>query len=81
MDADGKDVFCIQLERKFTTKKNLQGKALLGLLGLALNSEKPVPIGYFKGMELQIQHLPLATNTMQDWLALVHIALSWELMC
>ena len=23
----------------------------------------------------------LATNTMQGWLALVHIALSWELMC
>lgn len=23
----------------------------------------------------------LATSTMQDWLALVHIALSWELMC
>lgn len=30
---------------------------MLGLLGLALNSEKPVPIGCFKGMELQIQHL------------------------
>ena len=39
-------------------------------------------IGYFKGMELQIQTSNLlATSTMQDWLALVHIALSWELMC
>ena len=38
------------------------GKALLGLLGLALNSEKPVPIGYFKGMELQIQHLPFGNE-------------------
>lgn len=81
MDADGKDVFCIQLEKKVYYEKEPAGKALLGLLGLALNSEKPVPIGYFKGMELQIQHLPLATSTMQDWLALVHIALSWELMC
>ena len=49
-------------KRKFTTKKNLQGKALLGLLGLALNSEKPVPIGYFRGMELQIQHLPFGNE-------------------
>ena len=57
MDADGKDVFCIQLEKKVYYEKEPAGKALLGLLGLALNSEKPVPIGYFKGMELQIQHL------------------------
>ena len=55
--ADGKDVFCIQLEKKVYYEKEPAGKALLGLLGLALNSEKPVPIGYFKGMELQIQHL------------------------
>ena len=57
MDADGKEVFCIQLEKKVYYEKEPAGKALLGLLGLALNSEKPVPIGYFKGMELQIQHL------------------------
>ena len=57
VDADGKDVFCIQLEKKVYYEKEPAGKALLGLLGLALNSEKPVPIGYFKGMELQIQHL------------------------
>ena len=57
VDADGKDVFCIQLEKEVYYEKEPAGKALLGLLGLALNSEKPVPIGYFKGMELQIQHL------------------------
>ena len=57
VDADGKDVFCIQLEKEVYYEKEPAGKALLGLLGLALNSEKPVPIGCFKGMELQIQHL------------------------
>ena len=62
MDADGKDVFCIQLEKKVYYEKEPAGKALLGLLGLALNSEKPVPIGYFKGMELQIQHLPFGNE-------------------
>ena len=57
VDADGKDVFCIQLEKKVYYEKEPAGKALLGLLGLALNSEKPVLIGCFKGMKLQIQHL------------------------
>ena len=62
VDADGKDVFCIQLEKKVYYEKEPAGKVLLGLLGLALNSEKPVPIGYFKGMELQIQHLPFGNE-------------------
>lgn len=62
VDADGKDVFCIQLEKKVYYEKEPAGKALLGLLGLALNSEKPVPIGFFKGMELQIQHLPFGNE-------------------
>ena len=62
VDADGKDVFCIQLEKKVYYEKEPAGKALLGLLGLALNSEKPVPIGYFNGMELQIQHLPFGNE-------------------
>ena len=57
VDADGKDVFCIQLEKEVYYEKEPAGKALLGLLGLALNSEKPVLIGCFKGMKLQIQHL------------------------
>ena len=57
VDADGKDIFCIQLEKEVYYEKESAGKALLGLLGLAINSEKPVPIGYYKGMELQIQHL------------------------
>ena len=62
VDADGKDVFCIQLEKEVYYEKEPAGKALLGLLGLALNSEKPVPIGHFKGMELQIQHLPFGNE-------------------
>ena len=62
VDADGKDVFCIRLEKEVYYEKEPAGKALLGLLGLALNSEKPVPIGYFKGMELQIQHLPFGNE-------------------
>ena len=62
VDVDGKDVFCIQLEKEVYYEKEPAGKALLGLLGLALNSEKPVPIGHFKGMELQIQHLPFGNE-------------------
>lgn len=55
-DIDGKDIFAMQLMDQTYTEKEAAGKALLGLLGLALDTEKPVPIGNYKGMELQISH-------------------------
>lgn len=55
-DSDGKDVFSIRLMQEVYSEKEPAGKALLGLLGLAIDSEKPVSIGSYKGMELQIQH-------------------------
>ena len=55
-DAEDKDIFSMQLMEKTYTERAPAGKALLGLLGLAVDSEKPVPIGKYKGMELQISH-------------------------
>ena len=55
-------MFSVSSWKRSLLRKEPAGKALLGLLGLALNSEKPVPIGYFKGMELQIQHLPFGNE-------------------
>lgn len=55
-DAEGKDIFSMQLMEKTYTEKEPGGKALLGLLGVALDTEKPVPIGNYKGLELQVSH-------------------------
>ena len=41
---------------KTYTEKEPAGKALLGLLGVALDTEKPVPIGNYKGLALQVSH-------------------------
>ena len=81
VDADGKDVFSIQLEKEVYYEKEPAGKALLGLLGLALNSESPYLSGISRVWNCKSNICLLATSTMQGWLALVHIALSWELMC
>ncbi|MDY5782959.1 MAG: DUF3991 domain-containing protein, partial [Gemmiger sp.] len=48
-DEDGKEVFSIQLMQEIYHEKEPAGKALLGLLGLAMDSEKPVAIGTYKG--------------------------------
>ena len=55
-DAEGKDIFSMQLMEKTYTEKEPAGKALLGLLGVALDTEKPVPIGNYKGLALQVSH-------------------------
>jgi retron-type reverse transcriptase len=52
----GKDIFSMQLMEKTYTEKEPAGKALLGLLGVALDTEKPVPIGNYKGLALQVSH-------------------------
>ena len=55
-DAEGKEIFAMQLMEQNYSEKEPAGKALLGLLGLAVDAEKPVPIGNYKGMELQISY-------------------------
>ena len=58
-DADGKDVFAISLMDTVYTKREDAGKALLGLLGMAMNRTEPVPIGRYKGFDLQIAYFAM----------------------
>lgn len=56
-DADDKDVFAISLMDTVYTKREDAGKALLGLLGMAMNRTEPVSIGRYKGFDLQMREL------------------------
>ena len=58
-DADGKDVFAISLMDTIYTKREDAGKALLGLLGMAMNRTEPVSIGRYKGFDLQIAYFTM----------------------
>lgn len=58
-DADGKDVFAITLMDTIYTKREDAGKALLGLLGMAMNRTEPVSIGRYKGFDLQIAYFAM----------------------
>ena len=58
-DADGKDVFAISLMDTVYTKREDAGKALLGLLGMAMNRTEPVSIGRYKGFDLQIAYFAM----------------------
>lgn len=58
-DADGKDVFAITLMDTVYTKREDAGKALLGLLGMAMNRTEPVSIGQYKGFDLQIAYFAM----------------------
>lgn len=58
-DADGKDVFAISLMDTIYTKREDAGKALLGLLGMAMNRTEPVSIGQYKGFDLQIAYFAM----------------------
>lgn len=58
-DADGKDVFAISLMDAVYTKREDAGKALLGLLGMAMNRTEPVSIGRYKGFDLQIAYFAM----------------------
>ena len=58
-DADGKDVFAISLMDTIYTKREDAGKALLGLLGMAMNRTEPVSIGRYKGFDLQIAYFAM----------------------
>ena len=58
-DADGKDIFTITLMDTFYTKREDAGKALLRLLGMAMNRTEPVSIGRYKGFDLQIAYFAM----------------------
>lgn len=58
-DADGKDAFAISLMDTIYTKREDAGKALLGLLGMAMNRTEPVSIGRYKGFDLQIAYFAM----------------------
>ena len=58
-DADGKDVFAITLMDTVYIKREDAGKALLGLLGMAMNRTEPVSIGRYKGFDLQIAYFAM----------------------
>ena len=58
-DADGKDIFTITLMDTIYTKREDAGKALLGLLGMAMNRTEPVSIGQYKGFDLQIAYFAM----------------------
>lgn len=68
LDNDGNEIFSIMLMEKIYTKREDAGKALLGLLGMAMDSDSPVTIGSYKGLQLQILYFPL-TNEFQAQLA------------
>ena len=59
VDANGKDIFSITLMDTVYDKREEAGKALLGLLGAAMNRVEPVSIGSYKGFDLKILYLPL----------------------
>ena len=54
-----KDVFAISLMDTVYTKREEAGKALLGLLGMAMNRTEPVSIGQYKGFDLQIAYFAM----------------------
>ncbi|MDD3229307.1 MAG: N-6 DNA methylase [Oscillospiraceae bacterium] len=56
LDAEGKTAFSITLDGKTYEKREDAGKALLGLIGSALQAEKPVEIGQFMGFKLTISY-------------------------
>lgn len=58
-DTDGKDVFAITLMDTIYNKREDAGKALLGLLGMAMNRTEPVSIGRYKGFDLQIAYFAM----------------------
>lgn len=58
LDSDGKEVFAMTIQGKTYDKREEAGKALLGLIGSAMDSDKPVPFGVYKGLELQAVYFP-----------------------
>lgn len=59
LDVDQKEIFSVELDGKSYDKREDAGRALLGLLGSAMNAESPVPVGHYKGFVLQISYYPI----------------------
>ena len=59
-DADNKLVFGIELNGVQYDKREDAGKALLGLIGAAVRSEKPVPVGHYAGFEVTVEYVLLS---------------------
>lgn len=59
-DSEGKEEFQICLMDTVYDTREDAGRALLGLIGAAMDSDKPVPIGSYKGLTIQAVFLPLA---------------------
>ena len=62
VDEDGKEVFSLTLMDTTYNEKEPAGRALLGLLGLAMNAENPVPVGRYLGLEVSITFYSLAAS-------------------
>lgn len=62
VDEDGKEVFSLTLMETTYTEKEPAGRALLGLLGLAMNAENPVPVGRYLGLEVSVSFSALDTS-------------------
>lgn len=58
-DAEQKEVFSITLMDKTYDKRENAGRALLGLIGSAMNAEHPVELGTYRGFKLQIMYFAL----------------------
>ena len=58
IDPEGKEIFSLSIQdAAYDTRENA-GKALLELVGTAMDSEQPVPIGSYKGLTIQAVYLP-----------------------
>ena len=58
LGTDGKEVFSMTIQGKTYDKREEAGKALLGLIGSAMDSDQPVPFGEYKGLVLQAVYFP-----------------------
>lgn len=58
LDEEGKEVFSMTLMDTTYDKREDAGKALLGLIGIAMDSDQPVKLGKYKGFDLQIVYYP-----------------------
>ena len=59
-DKDGKLVFSIELDGTSYDKREDAGKALLGLVGVAVRADHPVSVGHYAGFEVTVAYVPLS---------------------
>lgn len=59
LDTDGKEIFSITLDGKTYDKREEAGRALLGMLGAAMKSDKPISVGSYRGFALKVSYYML----------------------